>query len=258
MCLILVAWRAHEGYPLVVAANRDEHHARPSAQAGFWQDAPQVLAGRDLEGQGTWMGMTRDGRFAAVTNFRETAGTPAREARSRGTLVSRFLTGRMSAQAYVQAISAELGEYRGFNLLAGDGEALWYCSNRGGEAGALAPGVYGLSNHLLDTDWPKVRIGKRRLAQALSPAPNADALLRLLADPHPPLDHELPDTGVGLERERMLGPARIVSSLYGTRCSTVLLQRGDGQAEYAEKTWLPEGTEGALLRHTLRLGDAPA
>ena len=171
MCLILVAWRVHADYPLVVAANRDEFFARPTAPAAFWNDAPQVLAGRDLDAGGTWMGVTRSGRFAALTNFRDPAqnriGAP-----SRGALVAGFLRGREAPQTYFEGIAARRRECNGYNLLACDGETLCWSSNMGGRPRSLAPGVYGVSNHLLDTPWPKVGAGKTALAHALGSLPN--------------------------------------------------------------------------------------
>jgi uncharacterized protein with NRDE domain len=253
VCLILFAWQAHDDYPLVVAANRDEFYQRASATAGFWLDHPHVLAGRDLEGGGSWMGVTRGGRFAAVTNYRDPADARGKEARSRGDLVRAFLAGQDSAQAYVAGVERTGGAYRGFNLLAGDGESLWYHSNCGGPARRLDPGVYGLSNHLLDTDWPKVSTGRQRLREALHPAPSADALFSLLADAVPAEDAALPSTGVPLERERLLSPARIVSDTYGTRCSTVLLAHREGGWRYAERSWGPQGVEGRIVRHAFRV-----
>ncbi len=250
MCLILIAWQAHADYPLVVAANRDEYYRRPSATARFWEDHPHILAGRDLEGFGTWMGVTRDSRFAAVTNFRDPDDPRGNGARSRGELVSGFLEGSDSAPDYMAGVARERDAYRGFNLLAGDGRELWYYSNCGDLPRRLAPGVYGLSNHLLDTDWPKVRTGRSGLRTVLHPAPATDSLFALLASAEPALDHELPETGVGLDRERMLSSARIVSDSYGTRCSTVLLGHRDGVMQYAERTWGPLGADGGIVRHT--------
>ena len=159
MCLILFAWRMHKDYPLVIAANRDEFHARPTERLAFWQNRPDVLAGRDIEAGGTWMGITRSGRFAALTNYRELADRD-RAGRSRGLLVSECLTDEAPAEASVTRATAEGEAYRGFNLLAADREALWWTSNRGAGPLRLAPGLYGLSNHLLETPWPKVVRGR--------------------------------------------------------------------------------------------------
>ena len=245
MCLILLAHDAHPRYRLVVAANRDEAYARPTAPAAWWADAPGVLAGRDLLGGGTWMGITRGGRFAAVTNFRETAPPPP-DAPSRGHLVGGFLRGADAPDAYLRALAPRAGEYAGFNLLVGDGEELRYFGNRGeGEARTVDPGVHGLSNALLDTPWSKVERGKAGLAAALADRGEVDpeALFRVLWDAEPAPDAHLPDTGVGLERERTLSSPFIRSPEYGTRASTVLLVGRDGRVRFVERTVAP-GADG--------------
>jgi len=248
MCLILFAYRVHPDYPLVVAANRDERHARPTAQAGFWEDQPRILAGRDLKCMGTWMGVTRGGRFAAVTNYRDPSDT--REgAQSRGTLVRRFLAGNQSPLEYLQEVAIESTDYRGFNLLAGDEEELFYYSNRGAAARRLGPGVYGLSNHLLNTPWPKVRNGRARLEAALAPAPAFEPIFTLLADTATAAVGDLPHTGIDPARERRLSAALIVSPDYGTRCSTVLMKRRDCSVRYAERSYSPQGTELDTVRY---------
>jgi uncharacterized protein with NRDE domain len=252
VCLILFAWKLSAEFPLVVAANRDEFHARPTAGAGFWDDRPAILAGRDLEGGGTWLGMTRSGRFAAVTNYRDPAPGPA-SAASRGLLASGFLAGAEAPGAFAARVATEGGAYRGFNFLAGDREALWWVSNRGAGARALAPGIYGLSNHLLDTPWPKVTQGKRRLQGALELVPALEPLLEILADTKAASDAELPDTGVGTERERLLSAARIVSPVYGTRCSSALVVGADGRVCFAERAFAADGTELDTLRYEFSL-----
>lgn len=248
MCLILIAWRLHPEYPLVVAANRDEFFARPTAAATFWKDAPQVLAGRDLEAGGTWMGVTRTGRFAALTNYRDPAQNRS-DAPSRGALVADFLGGDEAPRAYLERIDEYGRQCNGYNLLVSDGQTLWWSSNVGGKARALAPGVYGISNHLLDTPWPKVGAGKTALAQALDGLPDDEALFRLLQDDgiHP--DEHLPQTGVPLEWERLLSSAFVKSPDYGTRSSTVLCVGTDGWASFNEQTWLPGPQRSELLRY---------
>jgi len=252
MCLIVFAYRAHPDFPLVVAANRDEFYQRPTAQAAFWEDRPEILAGRDLECMGTWMGVTRGGRFAAVTNYRDPA-LGANGGESRGTLVSRFLEQDVAASDFIAGVAARSGEYRGFNLLASDGDAMFYYSNRSGSPVKLEPGLYGLSNHLLDTPWPKVRQARKRFERSLRPAPAPDPLFSLLADTSIASDTELPQTGVGAERERMLSPARIVSETYGTRCSTVLIESADRTLRYAERTYGLKGVELDTVRYEFRL-----
>ena len=251
MCLILVAWRVHADYPLVVAANRDEFFPRPTAPAAFWKDAPQVLAGRDLEAGGTWMGITRGGRFSALTNFRDPAQM-RKDAPSRGRLVADFLTGNDAPTAYLERISSYGKRCNGYNLLAGDGESLWWASNMGGEPRKLEPGVYGVSNHLLDTPWPKVGAGKTALAAAIDRLPDDQALFELLRDDgiHP--DATLPQTGVPLDWERLLSSAFVKSPGYGTRSSTVLCADGEGWIGFDEQTWLPGAQRGERLHYRFR------
>ena len=202
MCLIVIGWRAHPDYPLVVAANRDEFFARPSAPVDFWPEAPQILAGRDLEAGGTWLGVTRHGRFAALTNYRE-GGRQHPDAPSRGALVADYLAGTADAGAYLQAVAARGGDYNGFNLFAGDGERLGYYSNRSGEAATprwLSPGIYGLSNHLLDTPWPKLAAAKCAFTAALQTLPDEAPFFSLLAVREIVPDEHLPQTGVQIGR----------------------------------------------------------
>lgn len=253
MCLILFALASHPRYPLIVAANRDELYARPSQPMQWWSETPQVLAGLDLEAGGTWLGMTRSGRFAAVTNVRE--GVP-RESwqRSRGDLTRNFLLGDDSPAAYAALAHTQGEHYAGFNLLVGDTQALYYCSNRGEGPRRLSPGIYGLSNDSLDTAWPKVRTGKIALQQALVAAtPTTDDLLQILADTHVPTDAELPDTGVGAVLERLLATSFIASPDYGTRASTALLIDNSGEVEIVEQNFLSGGVRGEQLRYQFQL-----
>jgi len=243
MCLILLAWRAHPDYPLVVAANRDEFFSRRTAAADFWDDAPGVLAGRDLEAGGTWLGISRNGRFAALTNYRD----PARNkdgAPSRGELVSRFLTGLQSPEAYLAELESCADRYNGFNLVFGDPDGLWCFSNCGEGEKQLAPGVYGLSNHLLDTPWPKVARGKSALNAALRALPDETPLFTLLRDDSIAPDEALPRTGVSLEWERLLSAAFVRMPGYGTRSATVLLVDQAGNVRFIEQGFLPDAIPG--------------
>ncbi|MCX7058799.1 MAG: NRDE family protein [Proteobacteria bacterium] len=183
MCLILIACGAHPDFPLVVAANRDEYYRRPTAQAAYWTDHQHILAGRDLECMGTWLGVTRSGRFAALTNFRDPRERKT-DAPSRGHLVSDFLASDLDPRSYLDAIRLGAARYNGFNLLAGDADGVFCYSNRESTVQALSPGVHGLSNHLLDTPWPKVVRGKRRLQQALAHVPETEALQALSRPAH--------------------------------------------------------------------------
>lgn len=256
MCLILIAWQAHPNYPLAVAANRDEFFARPTAAADYWDDAPHVLAGRDLEAGGTWLGVTRSGRFAALTNYRDPSrnrtGTP-----SRGHLVSRFLTGALSASTYLAELEATADRYNGFNLVFGDPRELWCFSNCGEGARRLEPGIYGLSNHLLDTPWPKVVRGKSALGTALRALPEVAPMFDLLGDDRIAADEALPRTGVSLEWERLLSAAFIRMPGYGTRSSTVLLMGRRSRLRFLEQTYLPDGKAGERVERDFLL-EAPS
>jgi len=240
MCLILLALEVHSRYPLVLAANRDEFHRRPAAGARHWDDAPDVLGGRDLEQGGTWLALARRGVFGAVTNYRDPANRIAAP-RSRGYLVSDFVRGNASAREHVTEAVSHGGAYDGFNLLAADAAGVWYGSNRGAVVRRLDSGIHGLSNHLLDTPWPKVRRAKAAMTEALDHDGTVleAALLALLADDRPAADEELPATGVGLDWERRLSPVFIRAENYGTRASTLILVDRAGRARFVERTFDP-------------------
>ncbi|MEO8143342.1 MAG: NRDE family protein [Betaproteobacteria bacterium] len=218
MCLILVAWKQHSQIPLVVAANRDEFHARPSERAGFWRDQPQILAGRDLEAKGTWLGVSRSGRFAAVTNYRGGRDPDAKE--SRGALVTRFLLSGLDSTAFMAAAEPSKTGFSGFNLLAADRDQLHWLSNRDGASRKLTPGCHALGNLLLDT--PEVADVKARFEGT------ALAIESLFA---------------------LLATAKIVAPTYGTRCSTVLLAGADGRTQFAERSFDASGADGSTLRY---------
>lgn len=237
MCLIVVGWRVHPDYPLVVAANRDEFYARPTAALARWPDAPQVIGGLDLEAGGTWLGVTEKGRFAAVTNVREPG--MAKGLLSRGALTRNFLTSEFSASEYASQI--DYAQYSGFNLLLSDGESLVYCSNRDGQPRALVPGLYGLSNHLLDSPWPKLLQAREHFAEALPNLPDKSAFFDLLADQSIVDDGNLPSTGVPIEWERLLSAVFVKSESYGTRASTVAWQDTNSDITIHEKSFGPFG-----------------
>jgi uncharacterized protein with NRDE domain len=222
MCLIVLAWRAHPDFPLVVAANRDEFHARPADAAAFWTDHPGILAGRDLEARGTWMGVARGGRFAAVTNYR--GAREPRAIESRGALVTRFLQESSSPGDFTKKIDGN--RYSGFNLLADDGKELWWMSNRDGTPRKLEPGIYGLGNLLLES--PDTEPAKARFREAIDPAPAVEPLFSVLA------------------------PSKILSPEYGTRCSTVMLRASDGTIRYAERTFDAAGVDGETRQFEFR------
>lgn len=258
MCLIGFAWRRHPRFPLVLAANRDEFHARETAAAGFWPRHPQVLGGRDLKAGGTWMGITRTGRFAALSNYR--GGSGATAACSRGALVRDFLLGTEPPAAYAASAAAAGASYGGFNLLAGDLDkgTLHYVSNRGAGPQPVAPGVHAVSNALLDTPWPKV--GRLNAALEAGLGDDTEALcarlFTVLLDTRAAADEDLPDTGIGRDRERFLSSPFIVGDRYGTRASTVLLVDAGGAVTFVEKSFGPNGHAMGEQRFELRLGQA--
>jgi uncharacterized protein with NRDE domain len=254
MCLIAFAWRAHRDYRLIVAANRDEYFRRPAAPAGFWDDHHGVLAGRDLEAGGTWLGITLRGKFAAITNYRNPADRRT-DAPTRGALVSDYLAGAQPPREYLAVVAAAASRYNGFSMLAGDLASLHFLSNRGGGAVEVPPGVHGLSNHLLDTPWPKVEKGKAMLAAALGRPLDAEALLAALDDTEPARGAVLPDTGVGPEMEERLSAVRILPARgYGTRCSTVLAIGENGRVELYERGYREDGRPGSAVRYRFTLG----
>lgn len=244
MCLIAFAWKPDNHHHLVVAANRDEFHARPTAPLALWDDAPQIAAGRDLQAGGSWMGCARgaadDRRFAALTNFREMQQTPA-GAPSRGELVAGFLGGSQAPEQFIDGIDAKA--YAGFSLLLSDGNSLWFCSNRPqAHAHAVQPGVYALSNGELDSGWPKVERARARLEGLLAGGHvESDALLELMHHTTPGPDDHLPDTGVGLQTERFLSPMFITGGAYGTRASTALVWPDDGDMQITERRFDADG-----------------
>ncbi len=242
MCLILLAWRVHAGYPCVLAANRDEFHERPTRRADWWPDQTRILAGRDLKEGGTWLGVTRSGRFAALTNFRD----PRRQrvgARSRGHLVAEILESASSVAETLVSLRGTAANYNPFNVIFSDGANLGVFESVRGEGRELGAGIFGLSNDLLDTPWPKVREAKSRLAAALSDTQDAAALMHLLRDDRQAPDAELPQTGINMEWERLLSSAFIRADTYGTRCTTVYRVDDVGYAYFDEWSWDRDGRE---------------
>jgi len=225
MCLIIFAWKVIPGIPLIAAANRDEFYQRPASAAGWWEDQPDIYAGRDLQAGGTWLGVTRGGRFAALTNVR--APTEKRpDAPTRGKLVSDYLSGSLTPEQYIDHIRPDAAQYNGFNLLVGDRETMLWYSNKGDDdprnGKPLGYGVYGLSNALLDTPWPKVTRAKAQFASLLCQGAPEETFFELLNDATRANDCRLPSTGVSLELERVLSSIFICSPDYGTRASTVV------------------------------------
>lgn len=238
MCLIVFAWKLIPGAPLIAAANRDEFYDRPAAPASWWDDHPQVYAGRDLRGGGTWLGVSRAGRFAALTNIR--APSERRDgAPSRGALVADYLAGEDSPSEYVARIKARTDDFNGFNLLIGDDHTMiWYSNRDHGDARngePLEPGIYGLSNDRLDAPWPKVVRTKAQFASMLCQGAPEDAYFDMLSDTTRASDCRLPKTGVSLEMERLLSAVCIESPTYGTRVSTVVQLRADKSVSLDER-----------------------
>lgn len=238
MCVLFIAYKKHPRYPLIVLANRDEFYYRPTAPAGRWSDHPGVTAGRDLVGGGTWLGIADGGRFAAVTNYRD----PSRPAGtiSRGRLVADFLIGNSAPKNYLEAVAAESAKYSGFNLVVGSNEGLYYYSNAANDAPRkLDRGVYGLSNHLLNTRWPKVSNGLGAFGRLISGNNfSKETAFELLTDETFATDDALPDTGIGIEKERVLSPIFIRTPIYGTRSSTIVISDANGDLELDERVFV--------------------
>lgn len=240
MCLILLLWRARADYPCVLAANRDEFHDRPTAPAQWWPGGAQILAGKDLRAGGTWLGVTRSGRFAALTNYRD-GRAPRQDAPSRGGLVARFLESDETVAEALERLRIDGPRYNPFNMIVSDGRRLGVYESERGVGRELDSGLFGLSNHLLDTPWPKVENAKSGLTAAL--LHDETSILHLLRDERPAADERLPRTGASREWERLLSSAFVRSELYGTRCSTVFRIDRAGGAQFDEWTWDRSGTE---------------
>ncbi len=253
MCLIALAWHAVPGYSLIVAANRDEYHARSTLAAAFWPQAPEIFGGRDLQGGGSWMAVTRDGRFAALTNHRDPA-PPETSARSRGHLVAEYLQGGQCPQNYLGALAPARVQYNGFNLLVANGDSLGYAGNHDAVAHQVAPGLHALSNARLNTPWPKTTGLLSDLRSIVGARPDEGALFEqlfsALGQTGVPHDAQLPATGVGLERERMLAARKIVAPVYGTRSSSVLALRSDASIRFDEISFDPQGRQSGRVSQT--------
>jgi len=254
MCLIVLAWRQHDAAPLLLAANRDEFHERPSATAEYWTDEPAILAGRDLRAGGTWLGLSRGGRFATITNIRDPGGGSPAGARSRGELVAQFLTSGEAPESFLRGVAARVDDYQGFNLLVCDGESLWYLHGVTGAAPRrLAPGLYGLSNATLDVPWPKVRRARSELETLLHAAepPGHKALAACLGSRAVAPESELRGHGLTGTMAQSLSAQFIVTPTYGTRCRTTLRWFADGNRELREESFDAEGTCFATREFTL-------
>lgn len=241
MCVIFLAYKVHPDFPLVLLANRDEFYNRPTRKAEIWEDHPNIIAGRDLVGGGTWLGATKSGRFAAVTNYRDPSAPNGKK--SRGHLTADFLKSDEPAEKYLTEILEKADQFSGFNLLVGEINSakneIFYFSNRSNEIVKLASGIYGLSNHLLDTAWHKVKTGKEIFAGLLDKDKIFnESFFELLNDKTIAVDAQLPDTGIGYDLEKKLSSIFIETPVYGTRCSTVLTFDGDFRLNFEEKVYI--------------------
>lgn len=237
MCLIFISVNNHPTYKLVVAANRDEFYNRKTAPAHFWSDHPEILAGRDLEAGGTWMGISKSGKISMVTNYRDLKNLK-QNAPSRGHLVSEFLLNGDKPDAYLKSVAQKGSEYNGYNLIVGSAGELYYYSNYKEDVERVPDGLHGLSNHLLNTPWPKVTWGIKRMEHILTKNKiNTDELFDLLYNDQRANDDQLPDTGIGLERERALSSMFIKSPNYGSRSSTVILVDKQNHVLFKERVY---------------------
>jgi uncharacterized protein with NRDE domain len=239
MCLIVFANNIHKDYKLIFAANRDEFYYRQTKEAHFWNDHPELLAGKDLQAGGTWMGINKSGKFAAITNYRDMKSIKD-NAPTRGNLTLDYLVSDITPEEYFSKIINNLKKYNGFNLIIGDIDNLFYFSNIKPELIKIEPGIHGLSNAFLDTKWPKVEKSKMRLAEAInSNQVNEKRLMKILDDKIFVKDENLPDTGAGKELERVLSSVFIKTEKYGTRCSTVLLVDQQNNVTFVERIYIP-------------------
>ncbi len=259
MCLILFSHKTTPGYRLVLAANRDEFYARQTAPLQRWGTGGKIFSGRDLQAGGTWLGASAEGRFGAITNYREVAKTRS-DWRSRGEILLSYLESKTSAAAFVEQLRKVYDRYRGFNLVVGDQSSLYYCSNRTGGPLRLGAGVYGLSNHLLDTPWPKVERGRHLFQKQLHGETLAAAdFFAMLADRRQPPENRLPETGIGLEWEKILAPIFIRSEGYGTRSSAVLTIDDNGLCRFFERTHTAEAAGGhSDVEYSFAIASSPA
>jgi len=255
MCLVNFHFQEHPVYKLIVVANRDEFYERPTAAAGFWKDYPTILAGRDLVHMGTWLGVKRDGRFAALTNYRDPNEAKGRF--SRGEIVRDFLANGEAPVDFIQTLAKNKGYYGGYNVVVGDGSQLFHYNNILDEMNEIRPGTHSLSNHTLNTPWPKVAKGKKQLGDSVRSCPGEvqiDSLFDIISDQTIAEDQHLPNTGVGLEMERLLSPLFIKSPNYGTRSSTVLLIDKEHNITFVERTF-HEGVFQTEKRFEFKIGD---
>jgi uncharacterized protein with NRDE domain len=240
MCVIFFAYKKHPDFPLILLANRDEFYSRPTAAARYWHDFPEIYGGRDLVHGGTWLGITKTGRIAAVTNYRQPDAPKGNI--SRGILAADFLKSGKSPTDYLSEVRRQADSFSGFNLLVGHfngkNSEIAYFSNRQNEIKILEPGIYGLSNHLLDTPWRKVAEGKKALIGLINDNNlNTEKLFEILQDKILADDAELPNTGIGYDLEKLLSAIFIETPIYGTRSSSLVLADRDGNVTLEERVY---------------------
>ena len=254
MCLIVFSYHHHSRYPLIIAANRDEFYERPTSPADFWEENPMILAGKDRKYGGTWMGITRSGRFAAVTNYREWEAQ-LDHALSRGLMVKEFLSGRQSPMHFLRRVTEGKERYNGFNLILGDLRKFFYYSNRKNGPEEIEAGIHVLSNHLLDTPWPKSVRSRKALSSLIEGGKEigVDPLMEILRDRTLSDNDHLPDTGFGREWEKILSPVFIVSDIYGTRNCTAIIVDSLGHVTFAEQSFHHPEDPGAIVIHEFNL-----
>ena len=246
MCLIIFAHKAKCGFPLILAANRDEFFSRPTQQAAFWKlgdNQPSILAGKDLLAGGTWLGLSNSGHFSAVTNISDQSSEQA--PRSRGELPLDFLESGASAEDYARSIPGKFQQYAGFNLLLGDENNMYYLNNRENLVYELKPGIYGLSNGLINSAWPKVNRGRKELFLLMqnSNSLNTDELINMMNHRELPTDENLADTGVYPESGAALSSAFILNTNrgYGTMCTTAIIASQEGEFWFSEQNYNDDG-----------------
>ena len=254
MCILFIAVKQHPLYPLIIAANRDEFHARPTQAAHFWETNNRILAGKDLTAGGTWMGINTKGSIAALTNIRA-PGKERKNAITRGELVANFISKNTSQSDYLQQLKISHDQYNGYNLLFGSINQLQVYNSFEDTAYELEDGVYGLSNASLNSPWPKLDIGRSALADYCSHANilNHEHLFELLANKLPAKDEELPNTGISVELEKTLSSIFIISQEYGTRSSTILLVDNNQEVYWEERTFANTGELTNTVVHTFKL-----
>tara|TARA_R110000868_G_scaffold259361_5_gene517252 strand:+ start:493 stop:1266 length:774 start_codon:yes stop_codon:yes gene_type:complete len=254
MCLITFAFKAHPTYKLILAANRDEFYARPTQKAQFWVDEkhPEILAGKDLEANGTWMGVNKSGKWGALTNYRDPSWV--RESPpSRGELVLDFLKNKKLPENHLHQVKENGSTYNGFNLLLGNSERLFHFSNINNSITEINPGIHGVSNALINTSWPKLNQAKEDLAKVIAdPNFKNEELFQLLKNEHKPPEDQLPNTGIPVEWEKAISSVFIKTENYGTRCSTLLLIDNNNEATFIERRYDPK-TSKIIDENTFKL-----